>query len=49
MRYNEDTGFFEYINSNDYVINSSEDREAELEISEIKRNVLRKERYHFFR
>ena len=48
MKYNSDTGLFEYDRNNSYLGNS-EDREVENEINEIKAKVLKKERPLFFR
>lgn len=48
MKYNSDTGLFEYDYNNSYLRNS-EDREAENEINDIKAKVLKKERPLFFR
>ena len=48
MKYNSDTGLFEYDKNNSYLRNS-EDREAENEINDIKAKVLKKERPLFFR
>lgn len=48
MKYNSDTGLFEYDKNNCYLGNS-EDKEAENEINEIKAKVLKKERPLFFR
>ena len=48
IKYNSDTGLFEYDINNSYLRNS-EDREAENEINDIKAKVLKKERPLFFR
>lgn len=48
MKYNSDTGLFEYDNDDSYLENS-EEKEAEKEIEEIKAKVLKQERPLFFK
>ena len=49
MKYNEETGLFEYDEPKDWIIYYNEDRKVEDEINEIKTKVLRKDRHHFFK
>lgn len=49
MKYNIETGLFEYDEPQDWIMYSNEDRRIESEINEIKQNVLRKDRHHFFK
>lgn len=49
MKYNEEKGIFEYDEPKDWIIYYNEDRKVESEINEIKQNVLKKDRHHFFK
>lgn len=49
MKFNENTGLFEWDEDNYWVIRNKGDREAELEINEIKANVLKRDRMLFFK
>ena len=49
MRFNEETGLFKYIDDNPYSFANKEDRDAEAEINDIKKRVLKKDRPLFFK
>lgn len=50
MIYNEEKGCFEYQENTDWMtMKSFKDRQVKDEIDEIKANVLKKDRHHFFK
>lgn len=49
IRYNEETGLFEYDKSDEWISMFNGDKAVEDEINEIKANVLVKERHYFFK
>lgn len=49
MKYNEETGLFEYDEPENWITHYNEDRKVEEEINEIKSKVLKKDRHHFFK